>query len=63
MPNNIKLALSVIVLAVGAIVFYVEWRVDGGAAGWVILGLAPFMVLAMWLFPETKKKTPTGNGA
>jgi hypothetical protein len=60
-PNNIKFTLSVIVLVVGAIIFYVEWRVDGGAAGWVILGLAPFMVLAMWLFPETKKKEGDGR--
>ena len=53
MPANIKLALSLAVLAVGAGAHYWERQQGDEPLSWVIAALAVFMVLAMWLFPET----------
>ena len=53
MPANIKLGLSVLTLAVTAAVCF--WEVGQGNDGlaWIVAGLGVFMVLAMWIFPET----------
>ncbi|MBV8537439.1 MAG: hypothetical protein JO128_17705 [Alphaproteobacteria bacterium] len=58
MPNDVKTAVSVAVLLVGAVLAY--WsgspvRPDYGNA---VMGTAAFMVVAMWIFPEAggKKK-------
>lgn len=56
MPTKIKLAISVLVLAVGAGVWVFERGLDNVTASWVAGGLAVFMVLAIWLFPEVSKK-------
>ncbi|MEK9724513.1 MAG: hypothetical protein VW405_13660 [Rhodospirillaceae bacterium] len=56
MPTNIKLGLSVLTLTVGAAVHF--WEADQGNAdlAWIVAGLTVFMVLAMWVFPETGGK-------
>jgi hypothetical protein len=56
MPTQIKLMLSIVALAVGASVHY--WERQGGneQLSWMVAALAVFMVLAMWIFPETKSK-------
>jgi hypothetical protein len=48
--------LSIVALAVGASVHY--WERQGGneQLSWMVAALAVFMVLAMWIFPETKSK-------
>lgn len=56
MPTKIKLAITVLVLAVGAGVWMFERHVGNVEASWVAGGLAVFMVLAIWLFPEVSKK-------
>ena len=56
MPTKIKLAISVLVLAVGAGVWVFECGLGNVTASWVAGGLAVFMVLAIWLFPEVSKK-------
>ena len=56
MPNNIKTMLSVLTLIVGAIVHFLERQAGNDHLAWVVAGLAVFMVLAMWMFPETGKK-------
>jgi len=53
MPANIKLMLSLVALAVGAGVHYWERQQGNEQLSWIVAGLAVFMVLAMWIFPET----------
>jgi hypothetical protein len=31
------------------------------APAWVALGLGAFMIFALWLFPETKRRSPTSR--
>ena len=54
MPVNIKISISVIVAMVGMGGFFLEQRFSGMAVGVVALLLALFMILSMWIFPETK---------
>ena len=56
MPTNIKLMLSIVVLAVGAGVHYWERQSGNEQLSWIVAALAVFMVLAMWIFPETSSK-------
>lgn len=53
MPNHIKAMLSVVVLIVGAVVHMFEKNAGNADLSWIVAGLAVFMVLAMWIFPET----------
>ena len=56
MPVHIKLGISVIVLVGGGILYYLE-RVLGDPLVATVGGvLAVFMVVAMWIFPETGNK-------
>ena len=54
MPVNIKLTISVIVALVGMGAFFLEQRLDEMTVGMVALLLAVFMILSIWIFPETK---------
>lgn len=56
MPNNIRAILTVIVLLVGFAVFAIEHNAGEAFLKWLALGLAAFMALAVWLFPEAKSK-------
>ena len=60
MPTNIKLGLSVLTQAVGAAVHFWEVGLGNTDLAWIVAGLTVFMVLAMWLFPETGGRQP-GN--
>lgn len=53
MPTNIKIGLSILTLIVGTIIYL--WEVEQGNEGLslIVAGLSVFMVLAMWVFPET----------
>ena len=53
MPNYIKAALSVIVLIVGSVMHWYEKENGDAHLSWLVAGLAVFMVMAMWIFPET----------
>lgn len=53
MPNGVKAILSIVVLIVGAVAHWYEKQAGNEQLSWVAGGLAVFMVLAMWLFPET----------
>jgi len=60
MPNDVKTAVSIAVLVVGAVLAYWKGspvRPDYASA---VMGTAVFMVVAMWIFPEAggKKRTP-----
>ncbi len=54
MPVNIKISISVIVALVGVGAFFLEQRVGDMVVGVVALLLTLFMILSMWIFPETK---------
>lgn len=56
MPPKIKLLISILVFAVAFIVRHFEAKAGLAHVGWVVLGLACLMVLAIWLFPEAKRK-------
>jgi hypothetical protein len=56
MPTNIKLMLSLVALAVGAGAHYWERQAGNVQLSWIVAALAVFMVLAMWIFPETGSK-------
>ena len=54
MPVNIKICISVIVALVGMGAFFLEQRFGDMTVGMVALLLAVFMILSMWIFPDTK---------
>ena len=56
MPNYIKAALSVVVLIVGSVMHWYEKENGDAHLSWLVAGLAVFMVMAMWIFPETGSK-------
>ena len=60
MPNHIKAVLSIVVLIVGSFMHWYEKENGDVQLSWLVAGLAVFMVMAMWIFPETngsKNKT------
>ena len=61
MPNNIRAMLSVIVALVAFVAFYFEMRAGPGSLKWSVLGLAAFMIYAVWLFPEAKGRKDNGG--
>jgi hypothetical protein len=56
MPFHIKTALSIIVLLVGCAAFFYEDAIAMHGPKIAILLLAPFMVVAMWIFPEVNRR-------
>lgn len=58
MPAYLKLIISVLVVAVAAALLWFQEGGQSGALSWVVPGLAIFMILAIWLFPEAKKLPP-----
>ena len=53
MPSHIKAMISLLVLVVGGVVHWWEKQAGNEHLSWDVAGLAVFMVLAMWIFPET----------
>ena len=57
MPTNIKLFISALVAVVGAGAYYLEISVaERPDLGLLAAALAGFMIIAMWIFPETGSK-------
>ena len=56
MPNNIRAILSVLVALASAAVFYFEHRAGADTLRWIGLGLGAFMIGAVWLLPEAKRR-------
>ncbi|WJR79919.1 hypothetical protein [Bradyrhizobium sp. NP1] len=56
MPFPIKTALSVIVLLVACAGYFYENSIGMHGPKIAILFLAPFMVAAMWVFPEVTRR-------
>jgi len=58
MPAYLKLVISLLVVAVAAALLFLGQAGGEGTLRWVVPGLALFMILAIWLFPEAKKLPP-----
>jgi membrane protein YdbS with pleckstrin-like domain len=61
MPVKIKLALSLLVIIVAAIAFYVQNALGHSYVQYLVAFLGFFMVFAMWLFPEVKREETAGG--
>jgi hypothetical protein len=57
MPAYLKLILSILVAIVAAVVHWTQAEAGQGFNSWLVLGLAAFMILAVWLFPEPRRRT------
>ena len=56
MPFPVKLTLSLIVLVVALGAYLYQDALGHVGPKYAILFLAPFMVVAMWIFPEVNRK-------
>ncbi|MCH9675209.1 MAG: hypothetical protein K0U93_27455 [Gammaproteobacteria bacterium] len=57
MPNNLKVLVSALALAAALGMFWFDTSVGTpGASRWVALFLGPFVVFAIWVFPEASSK-------
>lgn len=61
MPVKIKLALSLVVIIVAAIAFYMQHTLGHNRIQYLVAFLGVFMVFAMWLFPEVKREETAGG--
>ena len=61
MPVKIKLALSLLVVLVTAIVVYYQHSLGHDRIQYMVAFLGAFMIFAMWLFPEVKREESAGG--
>lgn len=56
MPNDVKAIVSVVALVVA--IGFAYWEQANGQPHlfWVVIGLAVFAVISMWIFPEAGVK-------
>lgn len=57
MPKHLKIIISLMAIATGALMFWIDTRTGAeGAARWIALALGPFATFAIWVFPEASAK-------
>ncbi len=56
MPFPVKLGLSVVVTLVIIAAFFHQRALGHEGPQWALLFLAPFMLVALWIFPEVTRK-------
>lgn len=56
MPNDVKAIVSLITILVGFGFAHWEQTHGKGDLYWLVIGLAVFAVIAMWIFPEAAMK-------
>ncbi len=61
MPVKIKLVLSLVVIIVAAVAFYMQHKLGHERVQYLVAFLGIFMVFAMWLFPEVKREETAGG--
>ncbi len=61
MPVKIKLVLSLVVIIVAAVAFYMQHTLGHERVQYLVVFLGVFMVFAMWLFPEVKREETAGG--
>ncbi len=63
MPFPVKLGLSVVVTLVIVAAFFHQRALGHEGPQWALLFLAPFMLVALWIFPEVTRKPVEGASA
>ena len=63
MPFRVKLGLSVVVTLVIVAAFFHQRALGHVGPQWALLFLAPFMLVALWIFPEVTRKPVDGAPA
>jgi hypothetical protein len=61
MPSDVKAIVSLVTLLVGIGFAYWENANGNGHLFWVVIGLAVFAVVAMWVFPEAQGGKPQSD--
>lgn len=56
MPNHFKAIISILVLIIAGVVFYLDTEAGAGFERWLVLLLGPLMVASIWVFPEARQK-------
>ena len=56
MPNDVKAIVSVLTILVGFAFAHYEQAYGRPHLYWLVIGLAVFSVIAMWIFPEASAK-------
>ncbi len=62
MPFPVKLGLSVVVTLVIIAAFFHQRALGHEGPQWALLFLGPFMLVALWIFPEVTRKPVEGGG-
>lgn len=55
MPTKVKLALSIVVIAVAVLMFILQRNLGNVVPGYVCLLIGSLMILGMWVFPDVRK--------
>ena len=63
MPFPVKLGLSVVVALVIIAAYFHQGALGHEGPQWALLFLGPFMLVALWIFPEVTRKPVDGGGA
>ncbi len=63
MPFPVKLGLSVVVTLVIVAAFFHQRALGHEGPQWALLFLAPFVLVALWIFPEVTRKPVDGTGS
>jgi hypothetical protein len=58
MPNDVKIAVSIVTLIVALAFAYWEDATGRPDLFWLVIGFAIFAVIAMWVFPEAQGGKP-----
>lgn len=60
MPFPVKFGLSVVVTLVIVAAFFHQRALGHEGPQWALLFLAPFLLVALWIFPEVMRKPVEG---
>ena len=63
MPFRVKLGLSVVVTLVIVAAFFHQRALGHAGPQWALLFLAPFVLVALWIFPDVTRKPLDGGGS
>ncbi len=61
MPFPVKLGLSVVVALVIIAAYFHQGALGHEGPQWALLFLGPFMLVALWIFPEVTRKESSGG--
>ena len=61
MPFRVKVGLSVVVALVIIAAYFHQGALGHEGPQWALLFLGPFMLVALWIFPEVTRKPAEGG--